>query len=147
MTLLFDAVGGSEGLQRLSAAFYRRVLTDDLLAPVFANFTPQHTEHVAVWLAEVFGGPAEYTGLLNGHQGLLRAHLGLHIRDEHRTRWLELMNESVREVYPESEETGRVLMDYFRWGTAIAQSVSQEPADADLGDPGPTPRWGTGGLM
>ena len=32
-------------------------------------------------------------------------------------------------------------MDYFDWGTRIAQRISQLPAGADLGEPGPTPRW------
>ena len=53
---LYDDAGGLDGLRRLSNAFYERVLADELLAPVFAHFTPAHVEHVAVWLAEVFGG-------------------------------------------------------------------------------------------
>jgi hemoglobin len=38
-------------------------------------------------------------------------------------------------------------MSYFEWGTAIAQEVSQDPVGSDLGDPGPTPRWGREGLQ
>ena len=52
---LYDDAGGVVGLRRLSNAFYDRVLADELLAPVFAHFTPAHVEHVAVWLAEIFG--------------------------------------------------------------------------------------------
>jgi hypothetical protein len=39
------------------------------------------------------------------------------------------------------------LMSYFAWGKAIAQEVSQDPVGTDLGDPGPTPRWGREGLQ
>ncbi|WP_237694723.1 hypothetical protein [Streptomyces sp. SID2563] len=55
---LAEAVGGGgiEGLRRLSNSFYDRVLSDPLLAPVFADFSRTHIEHVAVWLEEVFGG-------------------------------------------------------------------------------------------
>ena len=60
-TSLYEDVGGTDGLRRLSERFYGRVLADELLAPVFATFTPSHVELVAVWLAEVFGGPAEFT--------------------------------------------------------------------------------------
>ena len=74
---LYDDTGGLDGLRRLSNAFYARVLEDELLAPVFAHFTPAHVEHVAVWLAEVFGGPAEFTARLGGHHALLSSHLGL----------------------------------------------------------------------
>jgi hemoglobin len=112
-TSLYQDVGGTDGLRRLSESFYGRVLADDLLAPVFATFTPSHVEHVAVWLAEVFGGPAEFTQRHGGHPALLRSHLGLHIRDEHRARWLELMSEAIDEVYPDRPQTHEALMAYF----------------------------------
>lgn len=146
-TTLYDDLGGLDGLRRLSSAFYDRVLADEVLAPVFASFTVTHVDHVAVWLAEVFGGPADYTAKLGGHQSLLHSHLGLSIRDEHRERWLELMAEAVDDVLPGRAALKAALMDYFGWGTAIAQSVSQDPVGTDLGDPGPTPRWGHDGLI
>jgi hemoglobin len=147
MGSLYDDVGGMDGLRRLSVDFYDRVLADELLAPVFVHFTPTHVDHVAVWLAEVFGGPEEYTASLGGHQALLRSHLGLGIRDEHRERWLHLMASSIDSVLPDRPELATTLMEYFRWGTRIAQDVSESPSGADLGDPGPTPRWGRDGLM
>ena len=144
---LYDAVGGTDGLRRLSESFYERVLADDVLTEVFATFTRDHVEHVAVWLGEVFGGPPEFTASHGGHQSLLRSHLGLGIRDEHRARWLELMDAAIAEVYPGQDELRAALMSYFGWGAAIAQQVSQAPAGTDLGDPGPTPRWTHSGLV
>ena len=144
---LYDEVGGLDGLRRLSAAFYDRVLADEVLAPVFAHFTPTHLDHVAVWLAEVFGGPEDFSAHLGGHQALLHSHLGLGIRDEHRQRWLELMADAISEVHPGQPGLAKTLMDYFDWGTAIAQDVSQNPVGTDLGNPGPTPRWGYHGLV
>jgi hemoglobin len=144
---LYDNAGGMDGLRRLAHVFYDRVLADELLAPVFADFTPIHTEHVAVWLGEVFGGPADFTAHLGGHQALLRSHLSLGIRDEHRERWLQLMAEAVEEALPGRPELAAALMGYFEWGTAIAQDVSQQALGADLGQPGPTPRWGYDGII
>ncbi|MGW7443624.1 group II truncated hemoglobin [Kitasatospora sp. NPDC054795] len=143
---LYEAVGGIDALRRLSRTFYRGVLADPLLAPVFADFTPTHIERVAVWLAEVFGGPAGFTGELGGHQALLRAHLGLAITEEQRLRWMELMAEAVRAELPEDELLRRRVLEYFDWGTGIAEDVSASPVGTDLGDPGPTPRWGWEGL-
>jgi len=143
----YDKLHGISGLRRLSEAFYDRVLADPLLAPVFANFERRHVAHVAVWLAEVFGGPAEFTATLGGHQSLLRSHLGLAIRDEHRERWIELMSAAVDEVYPGRRDLHAPLMAYFDWGTSIAQQVSHDPPGTDLGEPGPTPRWGPEGLI
>lgn len=135
-----------EGLRRLIGSFYQRVLTDPLLAPMFAGFTPAHAEHVAVWLAEVLGGPQDYTERLGGHHALLTSHLGLGIGDEHRQRWLQLMAQALDEALPGQPRLRGTLMAYFDWGTAIAQQVSQNHPGTDLGEPGPTPRWGYDGL-
>lgn len=147
MNSLYDDVGGVDGLRTLSNDFYRRVLADDVLAEMFADFTPTHVDRVAVWLAEVFGGPEEFTARLGGHHSLLSSHLGLHIEDAHRERWLALMSDAIGSVFPGRTELAVTLMEYFRWGTAIAQDVSQSPPGTDLGAPGPTPRWGHDGLV
>lgn len=147
MNSLYDDVNGLDGLRKLSNDFYDRVLADDVLAKVFAHFTPTHVDHVAVWLAEVFGGPQEYSEQLGGHQALLRSHLGLAINDEQRERWLQLMSDAIASVLPGEPELAATLMDYFRWGTSIAQDVSHSPVGTDLGTPGPTPRWNHNGLV
>jgi hemoglobin len=144
---LYEALGGVETLRRLSNTFYEGVLADPMLAPVFANFTPTHIEHVAVWLAEVFGGPARFTTELGGHQALLRSHLGLSITEEQRMRWMELMATAVDKELPDNEMLRRRVLEYFDWGTRIARDVSAGPVGEDLGDPGPTPRWSWNGLV
>ncbi|MGI5402829.1 group II truncated hemoglobin [Streptomyces sp. CA-135486] len=143
---LYGAVGGADALSRLSNTFYEAVLADPLLAPVFADFTPTHIEHVAVWLAEIFDGPDRFTAELGGHQALLRAHLGLSITEEQRLRWMELMTAAVEKELPDDELLRRRVIEYFDWGTKIAREVSADPQGTDLGDAGPTPRWGWNGL-
>lgn len=145
-TTLYEAVGGMNALRRLSNTFYDGVLADPLLAPVFADFTRVHIEHVAVWLAEVFGGPAGFTAEHGGHQALLRAHLGLSITEEQRVRWMELMATAVEKEFPDDALLRRRVLEYFDWGTRIARDVSAGSPGDDLGDPGPTPRWGWDGL-
>jgi len=143
---LYEAVGGYEALQRLCTTFYDNVLADPLLAPVFADFSRTHVEHVAVWLAEVFGGPAQFTAALGGHQALLHRHTGLSITEEQRLRWMELMTAAVERELPGDSLLHRKFLEYFDWGTQIARDVSNIPVGEDLGDPGPTPRWGWDGL-
>ncbi|MEU3274298.1 group II truncated hemoglobin [Saccharomonospora sp. NPDC006951] len=138
---LFEAIGGMSVLRALSDTFYSLALKDPILSPVFADFSPQHREHVAVWLAEVFGGLADYTTNLGGHQSLLKVHQGLSITEEQRKRWLELMSVSVEKELPPHQELHHRVMSYFEWGTAIAKDVSQEPRGTKMGEPGPTPRW------
>jgi hemoglobin len=56
------------------------------------------------------------------------------------------MDEAVTEELPGQPRLHEALMAYFDWGTAIAVDVSRSPVGADLGQPGPTPRWGYDGL-
>jgi hemoglobin len=58
---IFEEAGGSPAFEALTARFYEKVRADPLLSPVFVSFTAEHAKHVAIWLGEVFGGPARYT--------------------------------------------------------------------------------------
>jgi quinol monooxygenase YgiN len=58
---LYEWAGGSAAFERLTEAFYREVLKDDVVGPLFADMDPGHPKYVAMWLSEVFGGPARYT--------------------------------------------------------------------------------------
>ena len=54
---LFEWLGGNEKLTALFSEFYRRVPGDPLLGPVFAAMDKHHSEHVAAFVGQVFGGP------------------------------------------------------------------------------------------
>ncbi|MHA6757971.1 globin family protein [Streptacidiphilus sp. PAMC 29251] len=45
---------------------------------MFIDFTPAHVEHVAIWLAEIFGGPTRFTDELGGHRSRPRGLGGGH---------------------------------------------------------------------
>lgn len=55
---LYQWLGGLPALERLTAAFYACVPADPLIGPVFAHMSSAHAAHVALFLGEVFGGPA-----------------------------------------------------------------------------------------
>ena len=59
---LYEWAGGSEAFERLTERFYEKVRADDLLEPVFRGMDAHHPQYVAMWLAEVFGGPAPLHG-------------------------------------------------------------------------------------
>ncbi|CCH30065.1 group II truncated hemoglobin [Actinosynnema sp. NPDC047251] len=137
---MYEAIGGEPALRELVDDFYAKVLADPLLRPVFVNFTEQHLDHVVVWLAEVFGGPARFTEQLGGHLHILQAHHDLGITEEQRARWAELMAESARVTLPADEHLQDSFNRYIRWGTEIARDVSApgEPYPTEAGD---VPRW------
>ena len=67
---LFQWAGGLPALTRMTRLLYEKhVPADDLLAPVFAGMAPGHPQREAMWLAEVFGGPAWYSQRFGGEGG------------------------------------------------------------------------------
>src|SRR5439155_405238 len=84
--------GGFPALLRMTRLFYAKyVPTDPLLAPLFANMSPDHPERVAAWLGEVFGGPNQYTERYGGYGRMVSQHIGKGLTEAHRTRWASLM--------------------------------------------------------
>ena len=75
----YERLGGSEGIEQVTAEFYRLVLTDPLLAPLFDGVDMERlTAMQAAFLTIAFGGPDRYDG-----RALREAHAGLHLTDEH----------------------------------------------------------------
>src|SRR5687768_4051827 len=91
---LYEWAGGTDRLTALFDAFYERVRRDDLLGPLFANMDPEHVAHVAAFVGEVFGGPKAYSSDRGGHAAMVRRHMGRHLTQEHRRRWMSLLLET-----------------------------------------------------
>jgi len=67
---LYEWVGGIERIEALFKAFYERVPTDPILAPVFAKMAPEHFETVAGLIFTTLGRvPAAGTSIVkNGYR-------------------------------------------------------------------------------
>ncbi|MBL7259721.1 group II truncated hemoglobin [Paractinoplanes lichenicola] len=140
---LYEWAGGSAAFTRLTEAFYTRVEKDDLLAPLFAHMPAEHAQHVATWLAEVFGGPADYTGAHGGYAHMLGKHLGMGITEPQRRRWVNLIQDAADEAgLPDDPEFRAAFLAYVEWGTRLARHNSQP--GADVVREAPVPRWGWG---
>jgi hemoglobin len=140
---LYEWAGGSEAFERLTAAFYEKVRQDDLLEPIFRGMAPSHPHHVALWLAEVFGGPARYTEDHGGYPHMLSKHRGLALEEPQRRRWVSLICDAADDAgLPADPEFRSAFVAYIEWGTRLAvansQPGSQPPPNA------PVPRWGWG---
>jgi hemoglobin len=140
---LYEWAGGQAAFDRLTEAFYKRVRADDLLGELFADMPPEHPHHVAVWIAEVFGGPAEYTAEHGGYPAMVSKHRGLAITPAQRLRWVQLISEAADEAeLPADPEFRSAFMAYVEWGTRIALANSQPGAAPP--EHAPVPRWGWG---
>ncbi|MFE3176573.1 group II truncated hemoglobin [Amycolatopsis sp. NPDC059090] len=140
---LYEWAGGAAALTRLTEAFYAKVPEDDLLAEVFAGMSPEHPAHVAVWLGEVFGGPATYTAHHGGHEHMIARHSGRAITEPQRRRWVSLLLATADEVgLPADPEFRAALAGYLEWGSRLAVVFSAP--DAGPAGAQPVPRWGWG---
>ncbi|RLK55063.1 group II truncated hemoglobin [Actinokineospora cianjurensis] len=123
---LYEWAGGAEALERLTEAFYKKVLADDLLAPMFRHMTADHPKDVAIMLGEVFGGPRLYTSEHGGFPRLLSKHRGRDIQPEQRERWVRLILEAADEVGLPSDRAFRsAFVAYMEWGSRGAMANSR----------------------
>lgn len=139
---LYDHVGGWDGIYRLVDAWYPTVLADPLLHPLFGNGKPDHVPHLTAFLAEVFGGPRDYTEKLGGFPALLAPHRGKRIREDQRRRFIELFVQAADQVgWPDDARTRTALTGYLEFGTEVAVQNSHAETDADLHECQEVPRW------
>jgi hemoglobin len=142
---LYEWAGGQQPLEKLFEAFYKKVMKDDLLSPVFKNMSPSHAQHVAHFVGEVFQGPARYTGADRGsHSKMVAKHVGKMLDDQKRKRWLALLLETADEIGVANDPEFRsALVGYLEWGSRLAvinSTAMENPVKEDE----PMPKWGWG---
>jgi len=140
---LYELAGGMPAIERLMDVFYRKVRGDDLLAPVFAQMSAEHPQHVAHFVAEVLGGPARYSKERGGHPHMISRHLNRHLTQPQRLQWVRLLLEAADETgLPDDPEFRSALVAYLEWGSRLAVLNSQPGVSAD--PKAAMPQWGWG---
>lgn len=140
---LYEWIGGIDALEQLTTAFYRRVAEDDLIGPVFARMDSRHPHHVALFLAEVLGGPKLYSQEHGGHPEMVRHHLGRHLSEAMRRRWINLLLDSYTALgLPADPEFASALLSYLEWGSRLAV-INSQPG-VTVSPNAPMPLWGWG---
>jgi hemoglobin len=140
---LYEWLGGIAVLNKLTARFYERVKDNAALAPIFAHMDADHPQHVAAFLAEVLGGPADYSGLRGGHPHMIRQHLDRHLTQPQRREWMALLLDTADELkMPDDPEFRSALVGYLEWGSRLAVMNSAPGTNVD--EHAPMPKWGWG---
>lgn len=140
---LYTWLGGIDALEHLTTCFYERVPQNSVLAPIFAHMNGDHAKHVAAFLAEVLGGPPEYSAKHGGHPHMIRQHLNRHLTQEQRREWVTLLLSTADELQmPDDPEFRSALIGYLEWGSRLAVLNSQPGASAI--EDAPMPKWGWG---
>ena len=139
---LYEWLGGAQALERLTQSFYAEVVKDELLHPLFAGMDEHHPHFVALWLGEVFGGPNGYSTERGDYRHMVSRHLGKHITEPQRRRWVNLLMDAADRVELPSDPSFRAAFaSYIEWGTRLAEINSQPGREAY---DAPIPHWGWG---
>ena len=140
---LYAWIGGAPALERLFGVFYARVPEDPLLGPVFANMSPDHQQHVAMFVGEVLGGPPAYSERRGSHPHMVQRHVGRALTEAQRQRWMQLLLACADEIgVPGDPEFRSAFVGYLEWGTRLAVINSQPGASTEV--PAEMPKWGWG---
>lgn len=106
------AVIGAEGFERLVAAFYRQIPSDDVLGPLYQSQDLAGAERrLRDFLMFRFGGPSTYLET-RGHPRLRIRHAPFAIGAAARDRWVQVMNRALDES-DLPEEVHRTLQEFF----------------------------------
>lgn len=108
---IFNIIG-EEGFQKLVAAFYRQVPTDDILGPMYPADDLEGAEYrLRGFLIGRFGGPQTYIEE-RGHPALRMRHAPYELNIDARNRWVAIMERALDEAAfaPEIDE---VLRPFF----------------------------------
>jgi hemoglobin len=144
-----EYAGGLAAFEKLTQRFYEKVREDSILAPIFAQMDADHPKHVAAFMTQCFGHGRPYSGERSENEALremVGKHLGRHLTEVQRRRWVELLMDSADEVgLPSDPEFRSAFAAKIEWGTRIAVNNSQ----LDENPVGPhehLPRFGWGSV-
>jgi hemoglobin len=110
---LYDRVGGMAFFERLVERFYRGVVDDNVLWPLYPDQSDLEgaRRRLTLFLAQYWGGPATYLEE-RGHPRLRLRHLPFTVGPLERDRWLLHMAVAIEETC-DDEDVKAELLGYF----------------------------------
>jgi hemoglobin len=142
----YEWAGGMERFEQLTEVFYGKVLKDPILEPVFRHMSPEHSRHVAHFLAEVFMGPTFYSDVYGDDsiRHMVGKHIGKKLTEAQRKRWVELLLESADEIgLPSDPEFRSTFVGHIEWGTRVAL-INSQLDENPVTEEETIPTWGWG---
>jgi len=144
---MYEFAGGEQAFLALAAATHERCLADpELNHPFSHHVSPRHTENLAAYWAEVFGGPPRYSSNLGGHSGMLSIHAGEGAPEEMGDRFEACFVQAMDDArLPDDREFRKAMRDYIHWATREVNAYA--PAGTHVAPGQPMPRWSWEGLV
>jgi hemoglobin len=145
---VYEAAGGTAGLERLAGAWHARVMVDEVVSHAFSHgFHARHVERLAAYWGEALGGPTTYTDALGDETTVVRMHSGNGPHEDMDRRAIDCFDAALTDAgFAADEPVRRVLHDYFAWAVTTTMSRYHDSAD-DVPDGLTVPRWSWDGLV
>lgn len=106
----FDRVGGQPFFDALVDRFYEGVEVDDILRPMYPEDLTEPKRHLALFLAQYWGGPRTYSEE-RGHPRLRMRHAPFVIDKQARDAWLVHMRAALAQM--ELSDEDRAELDAY----------------------------------
>ncbi len=147
ITTLFEALGGTEAVLRLAHAWHEQVMADEIVAHAFSHgFHPQHSERLAAYWGEAWGGPPTYSTAYGCETSVVRIHSGNGLHEEMDRRAIACFDRALDDIHVTDPQLRRTLHDYFTWTTTGTMAAYPEAATA-VPDDLRIPHWSWDGLQ
>lgn len=105
---LYDRVGGQPWFDALVDRFYEGVEVDPVLRPLYPDDLEPGKHHLALFLAQYWGGPHTYSEL-RGHPALRARHLPFAIGAAERDAWVRHMTDAVETADADADTKAELL--------------------------------------
>ncbi|WP_282971727.1 group II truncated hemoglobin [Actinospica acidithermotolerans] len=148
MRTIYEAAGAESGVLRLADAWHARVMEDEIVSHAFSHgFNPAHTERLAAYWAQAWGGPAEFSEKYGDESAVVRMHSGEGVHEEMDRRAIDCFDQALVDAgLGDDKQLCRVLHDYFAWTTTV--TMARYPFDrSEVPDGLTIPRWSWDGLV
>ena len=120
---LYDQVGGEEFFVRLVDLFYDAVEVDEVLRPMYPDDLSESKRHLALFLAQYWGGPRTYEAE-RGHPRLRLRHAPFQVTKRARDAWFSAMTSALDQLTAElTSEQYDELVGYFTMAATQMRNV------------------------
>ncbi|MBS0265825.1 MAG: oxidoreductase [Planctomycetes bacterium] len=132
---IYEAAGGRQAFFDLAHAWHRRCLADEVVAHAFSHgFHPQHSERLALYWIEAFGGPADYSQTIGDESFVLRMHAGNGQHPDMDQRAEACFALALEDTgLSRNDSLRQSLQDYFHWATVAMAAYPRSADDVPAG--------------
>ena len=144
---LFEFAGGEPAFLALATAHHARCLADpELNHPFSHGGHPQHVERLALYWAEVLGGPPRFSESCSDQSSMLQMHAGNGDMTDLGRRFVACFMQAADDAqFPDDPEFRAALRAYMEW--AVGDVLVYSPEGSAVPGGVQMPHWSWDGLQ